>query len=389
MPDERRVYVKRWRWPERRLEAPSFDPVAESGFRHVAVRAIRQANPSLPYRWLQPLANRACGMVLEEPVSTWAEWRTTGPGSVHRPIATNAAALELPDDELVQALARLRADFTWLNQRRCRLYERPLRHYAFDVEFCAWLRSLDAEAVVTFARQFLEAWSEDAPLEIARARLALLRPMPLALLWPAHAFKCAQTDVLADCETMDDVRLEYVTLFAAVHACRALADFQRVHARRYRFPPEPWAPTRVGYESPESYAARMLDEVDLQLLPQEVVEAFVRIRANAERGQSPAALKWRHVIGPKCRRCCDAEVVAGTTGGETLTHRSALPPFRAGCVCEVAFDPENDPFMEAPWEADVARWASARRDAPEFPGMRALLSISRPQAVVAQPADVP
>jgi hypothetical protein len=31
-----------------------------------------------------------------------------------------------------------------------------------------------------------------------------------------------------------------------------------------------------------------------------------------------------------------------------------LPPYRAGCACEVIFDPENDPFIEAPWDEDMA-----------------------------------
>jgi hypothetical protein len=325
--------------------------------------------------WLQPLADRAHDLVLGDPVVPWAEWRTTGPGSVHCPSAAAAAIVELPDDELVQALARLRADFMWLNLRRRRLYERPLRHYAFDVDFCAWLRSLDAEAVLAFARQFLEAWSENTPLEHSRARLALLRPMPLALLWPAHVFKCAHIDVLTDCETMDDVRLEYITLFAATHACRSLAEFQRWHARRLEFPPELWAPRQNLDESPERYATRMLDEVDLQLLPSRVVEAFVRIRsaADAERGEAPRTMHWQPVLGPKCRRCEEREEAARLTGREALEYRLAGPPFRAGCSCEFLFDPENDPFLEASWEEDVARWVNERRQAAEFPGMRVLL----------------
>ncbi len=197
MSEDSRVRCPSWRWPEPRPREPTFDPVVESDFRWVAVRALRQVGTSLPYKWLQPLADRAHDLVLGEPVLPWAERRTTGPGSVHCPSAAAAAIVELPDDELIQALARLRADFMWLNLRRRRMYERPLPHHAFDVDFCAWLRSLDQEAVLAFARSFLGAWQEGTPLEHARARLAMLRPMPLALLWPAHVFKCARTDVLA------------------------------------------------------------------------------------------------------------------------------------------------------------------------------------------------
>lgn len=377
MSDDSLVESTRWRWPEWRPDKPSFDPVAESGFHWVAFNALRQAGASLPNKSLLQLAKRACDLVLGEPVIPWSEWRTKGRRSGHRLSTANAAALEIPGDELVHALARLSADFMWLNLRRRRIYERPLSHYAFDVEFCRWLRSLDAEGVLTFARRFLEAWSEDTPLEIARARLALLRPMPLALLWPAHVFRCARTDVLTGCETMDVVRLEYITMFAAVHACRALADFQRANARRFRFPPELWAPRRGRQESPESYATRMLDECDLQLLPPRVATAFVRMRANAERRVPLDALRWRSMLGPKCRRCQEGEEAVRLAGREALEYRFEWPPFRAGCSCEVVFDPENDPFMEAPWEEDVARWASERRHAAEFPGMRAVLAASQ------------
>lgn len=376
MSDDNRVRCKRWRWPEWRSAEPVFDPVSESDFRWVAVRALRLAGTSLPYKCVQPLADRARDLVLGDPVIPWAEWRTTGPGSVHRPSAA-AAVVEPPDGELLQALARLRADFMWLNHRRRRMYGRPLPHHAFDVEFCRWLRSLDAEAVLTYARRFLAAWSEDTPLEFARARLALLRPMPLALLWPAHVFRCAHTDVLAGCETMDDVGLEYMTLFAAVHACRALAADQRANARRYRFPPELWAPERGLSEPPERYATRMLDECDLQLLPSRVAKAFVRTRANAERRGQGDALHWRPVLGPQCSRCREAQEVTRLAGSEEQGYRPTLPPFRAGCLCELVFDPENDPFMEAPWEEDVARWARERRHAAEFPGMRVLLGLSQ------------
>ena len=381
MSDDNRVRYNRWRWPEWRPEVPDFDPVAESDFRWVAVRALRRARPSLPHNWRQSLADRACDMVLEVPVTSWAEWRTTVLGAGALPAVADAVAVELPEVELVESLARLRADFMWLNHRRRRMYERPLPHYAFDVEFCRWLRSLDEDAVLSFARRFVEAWPEDTPLELARARLALLRPMPLALLWPAHVFRCAHTDVLAGCESIGDIHLEYSTLFAAVHACRALAAFQRAHARRFRFPPELWAPRDKSQESPESYATRMLAEVDLQLLPRRVVEGFVRIRAAAQRCEPLDALRWRPVLGPKCRRCLEGEESARLAGREALEYRLEWPPFRAGCSCEVVFDPENDPLMEAPWEEGVARWVNERRHAAEFPGMRGVLGLlGDPQA---------
>lgn len=372
----RRFYDRRYQWPERRPQKPRYDPLKWSGFGSHALCALRQACPSLPFKWLQPLAARACALVLEETVPPWPLWRKTGPGAVYGPSITGAVSIPITEEEVVQALARLRADFMWLNLRRRRMYDRPLPHHAFDVDFCAWLRSLDQEAVLTFARCFLGAWPEGAPVEHARARLALLRPMPLALLWPAHVFKCARTDVLAGCETMDDVRLEYITLFAAVHACRALAEFQRAHARRYQFPPELWAPRQSRDESPESYAKRMLDEADLQLLPRHVVEAFVRIRveAEAEQGKPRGAMHWQPVLGPKCRRCQGGEEAVRLAGREALEYRLAGPPFRAGCTCEFLFDPENDPFMEAPWEEDVARWVGEWRQAAEFPGIRVVLA---------------
>lgn len=65
----------------------------------------------------------------------------------------------------------------------------------------------------------------------------------------------ARTDVLADRETMSDVRLAYITLFGAVHACGALAEFSaRTHVgtafRRSNVPRRRYGTNRRGATRP-------------------------------------------------------------------------------------------------------------------------------------------
>jgi hypothetical protein len=270
--------------------------------------------------------------------------------------------------------------------RRQRMYERPLPLYLLDPLFCQWIRSLPDDVIAARAARYLDESTAQGPLSMARARLALLRPMPLDLLRPFHAYKCQHTNVLAGCETELDVCLEYATLYLAIHGCRALARAQRATALydenvqmvlvEYR--PRPWLPRekkepddrnsrglakrrrRPYRETPFPAASKVRlvyrnglaqwhpEAVDLQALPEPVIHKLLAL-VKRGKAQSDEPLTWRVVVGPKCLCCQEAEAVDPESAPP-----ASLPPYRAGCACEVIFDSENDPFMEAPWGEDMA-----------------------------------
>lgn len=342
-----------------------------------ALRAISQTGCRIPAGWTRALVRRACHLVIGEPVASWDDWWKEGPGSVPlaRHITPRYCALSV--NEAAQGVTRLDAELRWLSVRRRRMYERPLKNHAFDVDFCRWLRSLDDLTAVALGRRFLPTAPQDMQPEAARARLALLRPMPLALLWQAHVFYCANSAALNRCNGVDDVYLEYVTLFAATHACRAFAEYQRTHMTAPERWPNHWRPPNVKDQAPRDYINSMLEEADLQILPIEAIEALAEYRLRATETARSKVLQWRAVLGPKCIRCAaDEEENSKAAPGE---RRSRLkhPPFRVGCGCQYLFDPENDPYIEAPPEADVLRWAENGGGADKFPGMRALLHVTQ------------
>jgi hypothetical protein len=360
--------------------------------RHQASRAFGD----LTFFWRRAVCERARAVIRGDAVEPWPLWRavTVKPTNYGRAPAFEELS-HLSCDELVRAVAALRNQFSWLNMRRQRMYERPLPLYLLDPLFCQWIRSLEDDVAAAFAARYLGDSAAQVPVNMARVRLALLRPMPLDLLRPFHAYQCAHTDVLAGCETEHDVCLEYATLYLAIHGCRALAHAQRVTAlyatldtrpfttfeftrmmeerralrrnpralaragnrnsrgltkrsmNRYRETPFPGA-SKVRLVYRNGRAQGQPQAVDLQALPEPVVHKLLALvkRGKAQTGEP---LTWRVVVGPKCSCCQEAEAV-----DPERAPPASLPPYGAGCACVVIFDPENDPFMVARWDEDMA-----------------------------------
>lgn len=333
------------KWPEP-YRTDWSNAVVAADLVFLARRAVIRCCRTTQYHWVKALSYRVCQVVVGEPVKPWTRWREAerSPFSPDDPNFSELVAL--PFDEVVRGTAGLRVMFGWLNLRRRRLYHRPLPVYAYDTTFGAWLRTLDDTSVAAFAQRFLVDRRTDESLELSRSRLSLLRPMPLALLWPYHLYCCSTVDTLVGCESVEEVYFEYVSLFAAIHVCRALAEYQRTNRPIAQFGPWYWTPHSPKDEPWEDYVRRMVThQVDLAALPESVVEKYVQLLADVSSDSEACSrqMTWRSVVGPSCPQC------RKHVRGERPAFM-ALPPFSAGCTCEILFDPENDAFMEAPWQ---------------------------------------
>ncbi|MCP5285388.1 MAG: hypothetical protein H6933_10850 [Burkholderiaceae bacterium] len=260
-------------------------------------------------------------------------------------------------DELAAAVSKLRGQFMWLDTRRRRMYQRPLPLYAYDPLFCRWIRSLPDGAIRSLGARYLDDWTELMQTEVARARLALLRPLPLEMLRAFYVYQCAQTDALAGCQTTYDVKLEYATLYLAIHGCRELAGLQRENVMHWKDSTPPPAATEIFSEPAEGRMQWLPAAVDLQTLPDSVVINVLQMVKQAD-DLRVEPLRWRPVVGPKCQICELVEREHLPLGPLTRS-RPTFPPFRPGCSCEVVFDPENDPYIEAPWGDELRRWPEA------------------------------
>lgn len=298
-------------------------------------------------------------------VETWTHvrqhtWHGVAPHPGQRELVS------LGQDALVEGIARMRGQLLWSELRRRRAYDRPLPIHLYDRRFTAWLRTVDDDSVQAWAKRFVAGWDEPGQAHRARVRLALLRPMPLALLWPFHVYCCEQTNVLEACDEPEDLPLEYATAFVAVHLSRLYAARQRTQQRLK--PPERWRhvhPWTVGADDPEEPAGWGMNVLDLQALPSPVLTQFVTACDDGWNRTENSPLRWLTVLGPKCLQCVQAPFPA--------PDYVTMPPFCAGCTCEVVFDPEYDPFMEAPLDEDLATEADNVEYADGSPKVRFIL----------------
>lgn len=384
------------RWPVAAPIELQADPESKVDLHKLLMQQASRTFSGMRFPWCRALCSRARSLIRGDVVEPWPQWRaaTVKPTWYWR-LPAFPELSHLGYEDLVTAVATLRGRFMWLNVRRQRMYERPVPLYLLDPLFCQWIRALGDDVVAAFAARHLGDSAAQDRVNIARARLALLRPMPLDLLTPFHAYQCQHADALAGCETEHDICLEYAALYLAIHGCRALAASQRATAlyappltspftdREYAWMcryeestrQDPRASARSGGRNSRESASEGMqpfqqtpfpaaskvrqvhadgrvqwppDAVDLQALPEPVVH---KLLALVKRGKARTAepLTWRVVVGPKCLCCRDAEAADPEAGPP-----ASLPPYRAGCACEVIFDPENDPFIEAPWDEDMA-----------------------------------
>ncbi len=64
-----------------------------------------------------------------------------------------------------------------------------------------------------------------------RTRLAMLQPMPLAVLKAYHCYRCKREIPSIGYVSADYLRVEYATLVCAVQACWKLSQIQRAASR--------------------------------------------------------------------------------------------------------------------------------------------------------------
>ena len=304
--------------------------------------------------WVSALNHRVAALFTGDLVLPWQEWRQGLFPSIKHGDPPKRLLDCFADSELLTRLSRARAQLMWLNLRRQRLYSRPTPLYLYDVGFCRWLHSVDELTVRTWVVRYIGAYAEHD----ARSQLALLRPMPLELLWRYHEHVCQLTNAVAGCDSIEDIALEYAVIFSALHTCRFLSEAQR------HMPLNQTLWTRQSIESGELQRTEFLAQEDLQGLRPSVVDRFVSMSRACVVEAACEAVEPAAVFSAPCANCLRY--------GRDKNPAFAFPPFSIVCDCKVLFDPEHDPLREAPYETDVKAWLASEREWSD-PGMRVLL----------------
>jgi hypothetical protein len=349
-------------WPYDEPEPPTYD---ESSWAvGTTERLVRRVTWCLPHKWFHCVVQRALALKADDGVETWAHVRQHAlKGVAPHPGQRELVSLGL--EALVDGIARMRGQLLWSELRRRRAYERPLPIHLYDRRFTAWLQTVDDDLVRGWAKRFVAGWGKSKQANRARVRLALLRPMPLALLWPYYLYRCEHTNVLDACGDPEDLPLEYATAFAAMHLSRLHAARQRTQERR--LPPERWRYFNrwtLKDDDPDELPGWAMNVLDLQAVPPPVALQFVAARQDEWRETGRRRL-WMPVFEAKCAQCQQDPFA--------VPPYVTMPPFLAGCTCKVVFDPENDPFMEAPLDEDLVNDAHSTIFEDGSPRMRFVL----------------